>query len=174
MQIHSPFEVLSNHTKTWSAKVLAHFTATAEEESYAPLHSTVLEEILQQQNYVHNLAWSPAVVIQNKQIASFLVYTTNKSVVLKQIKLSRSREGSVSFTLGNEKVLIDEARLQHDAPLAWYPKVWAEEGLLLVAFTQTHAHCFLLHNVGATVGYNKSSLELDGRWDSISGMCHTL
>jgi hypothetical protein len=173
-QIQSPFLSLSSAKSKWSATGLCHFTASTTNPNPDDTLAT-FEDYIQASNFVHALAWSPWLMTgDGAQSTSIIACATRNELVLRKvIYLQTTASGEFELEVGPENRL--QFALQQDAPLKWLPKVDNNQCANLIGFTDRNL-------VTLTVPLNSrndweereevviSSVDLDDRWDPISGM----
>ncbi|KAL1793958.1 hypothetical protein ACET3X_007379 [Alternaria dauci] len=160
LKVESPTSTLGAE-RDWRADVLIH-------ESLAPPSDTiflgpnVFEDLVKQQRYISHVAWSPWIT-RDDSYHSVIVYATNEDVRAQAIAYTSGR-----LTLGNE-VIYEGYVLRYDGPMKWFHKSESGHRLKLALFTNTELVCLTISALDASI-LAKSTHDLDGRWDPISGV----
>jgi hypothetical protein len=160
LKIESPTSTLGAE-RDWMAEVLIH-------KSFAPPSETifsqpnVFEDMIKQQRYISHIAWSPW---DNREESyhSVVVYATNEDVRAQAITYTSGR-----MTFDNEVIYTGYA-LRYDGPMKWFHKVESGNRLRLALFTNTELVYLTVSALDASI-IEKSTHDLDGRWDPISGV----
>ncbi|KAG9190266.1 hypothetical protein G6011_08354 [Alternaria panax] len=160
LKIESPTSTLGVE-RDWRADVLMH-------ESFAPPSDTifsrpnVFEDMIKQQRHISHIAWSPW-IIYDDSYHSVIVYATNEDVRAQAITYTSGR-----MTLDNEVIYVGYV-LRYDGPMKWFDKSEGGNRLKLALFTNTELVCLTISALDASI-IEKSTHDLDGRWDPISGV----
>ncbi|KAI2486026.1 TFIIIC-delta multi-domain protein [Pyrenophora tritici-repentis] len=158
--VESPTSTLGAE-REWRAEVLTHDTLIPDSESIFS-QPIVLEDMIKQQRYISHIAWSPWIV-RGDWYHSVLVYATNEDVRAKVITYTHDSVG-----LGDE-VVYAGIEMRNDGPMKWFPKVEDGEKLKLALFTSSGLIYLTISVQDASI-IEKTTHDLDGRWDAISGV----
>ncbi|KAE8868787.1 hypothetical protein PTNB73_03840 [Pyrenophora teres f. teres] len=158
--VESPTSTLGVE-REWRAEVLTHDTLTPDSESIFS-QPISFEDMMKQQRYISHIAWSPWIV-RGDWYHSVLVYATNEDVRAKVITYTHDSVG-----LGNE-VVYTGIEMRNDGPMKWFPKVEDGEKLKLALFTSSGLIYLTISVQDASI-IERTTHDLDGRWDPISGV----
>jgi hypothetical protein len=137
-------------------------------ESFAPPPGTifsepnVFEDMIKQQRHISHVAWSPW-VLHDGTSHSVLVYATNEDVRARTITYTRGR-----ISLENEVIYLGY-ELRYHGPMKWFHRVEIGDKLKLALFTNTELVYLTIFAPDASI-IEKSTHDLDGRWDPVSGV----
>lgn len=164
---HVAFVAVDSPTTTleaqdvWSGEVLGHFSIIPDSENVFA-EPVTFDEIMQQQQYVSQMAWSPWVA-QGESQRSVLVYATNEDVRARVITYSEETIG-----IGNEEIIYPDIQMRNAGPMKWSSKVEDGDKLTLALFTLTNVTVLKLSASHGTI-ITRTSHDLSGRWDELSG-----
>jgi hypothetical protein len=159
LAVNSPTSTLGMH-ESWSSEVLGCFSVTPDPQSVVS-DPVLFDEILQQQQIVSHISWSPWATV-GEDLQSVLVYATNHDVRARVIKYSPD-----STKFGPE-VVYPDLDIRYAGPMKWSPKV-DDDALKLVLFTNAEVICLTISRLDASL-IQQASHHMDGRWDSVSGV----
>lgn len=157
--VESPTTTLGA-AEEWSGRVVCDFSVGPEQE--AVVEPTTFDEIMQQQRYVSQIAWSPWTTEGETQY-SVLVYATNGDVRARTITYRGE-----TIDIENEEVVYPDINPRYAGLMKWSPKV--EEGgkVTLAIFTPDNVTVLTISAPNASI-LTRREHDLDGRWDEISG-----
>jgi hypothetical protein len=159
LAVNSPTSTLGVNDG-WSSKVLGCFSVTPDPDSVVS-SPALFDEILQQQQIISHISWSPWVEVGGT-LHSVLAYATNQDVRARVIIYTRN-----SIRFGPE-VVYSNIDVRYAGPMKWSPKM-ENDTLKLVLFTNAEVMCLTVSLLDASL-LQQASHHMDGRWDSISGV----
>ncbi|KAF1830745.1 hypothetical protein BDW02DRAFT_558254 [Decorospora gaudefroyi] len=139
--IESPTSTLGAH-RNWRAHVLTHDCVEPGPESIFS-NPTCFEHLMSQQRYISRIAWGPWIV-RGDCYHSVVVYATNEDVTYTGFEL------------------------RYDGPMKFYPTVENGDRLKLALFTNSGLFYLTISAHDASI-INKTTHDIDGRWDQVSG-----
>ncbi|KAJ4352989.1 hypothetical protein N0V95_003782 [Ascochyta clinopodiicola] len=158
--VDSPTSTLGS-SQGWKATVLTHMSLELDEDCIFtdPLF---FDDLMKQQRFISHVAWSPW-LMHDDCYHSVVVYATNEKVSGRLVIHSNDH-----VTLGAE-VVYAEMSLRHSGPISWCPKIGEDSKLILALFTNSGLIYLTISGDDASI-VNRTSHDLDGRWDQISGV----
>ncbi|KAL6702966.1 hypothetical protein ACN47E_010321 [Coniothyrium glycines] len=161
VRVHSPTTELGA-TPDWDAEVMKLFTIGS--ESASTLNgSRRFEDMMEQQNFINSIAWSPWINYQGC-LQAVIAYATNEEVRARIVKL---RYGIIE--VGAELVYV-KATIRSHGPLTWSSRVDDGNLLHLALFTSSNLAYIVVSGQDASIVATRNH-DLDMRWDQISGVC---
>ncbi|KAF3045087.1 hypothetical protein E8E12_008325 [Didymella heteroderae] len=160
MVVESPTSSLGS-SSSWKADILAHASLRLEEGT-SSTEPELFEDIVQQQRFIPHIAWSPW-IWQGDQHRSVVVYATNEDIRARPITF---KDGTMS--LGDE-ITYQRMDVRYSGPMSWCPQPDSSDLLTLALFTSSGLAYLSVSAKDASI-VDKTSHNLDGRWDQISGV----
>ncbi|KAF2631723.1 hypothetical protein BU25DRAFT_407363 [Macroventuria anomochaeta] len=159
LTVESPTSALGS-LRSWKADVLTHMSLEPEETSTFtdPLF---FDDLMKQQRFISHVAWSPW-TMRGDYYQSVIVYATNEEVRGRLVTYNNDH-----ITLGAE-VFYPGISLRHSGPVSWCPKIGDDHKLKLALFTMSGLVYLTISGEDASI-LDKTSHDLDGRWDQVSG-----
>lgn len=148
-------------SNAWKAVVSSHISLTPTDVT-SPTGSDLFEDIVRQQRFVPHIAWSPW-IRHFDHCRSVVVYATNEDVRARPITYNI---GEIS--LGDE-VAYPGLDLRYNGPISWCPQPDSSGLLTLGLFTSSGLVYLSISAEDASI-VDRTSHDLDGRWDQISGV----
>jgi hypothetical protein len=164
---HIVFVVIESPTSTfgverdWRAEVLEHESWGLNSEGIFTAPSC-FQDTLKQQRYVSHIAWSPW-ICQDETYRSVVVYATNEDV---RAKCITHREDSIVM---DDEVVYKGFELRYNGPMKFHPTVEYGDRLKLVFFTNLGLVQLTISVHDAKI-IERTTHDLDGRWDQVSGV----
>lgn len=165
LRIHSPHSFLSPSATTWSAHAVAHFSLEPKLDLHPNPRPILLEETMDEQRHISNLAWSPWTTSKDGISEAVLACTTNHGLHLRRIRIFPfssvvSLDSSDIFSSG-------DVGTRNTNLIRWMPRV-CNGFLYLITFGQSGAFCFEVP-VEDPSKTTVTTHDVDGRWDLFAG-----
>lgn len=157
--IDSPTSTLGKE-QTWRAEVLTHLSLIPDSESIF-LGPTSFEDMMNQQRHVSHVSWSPW-VIRGDWYHSVIVYAMNEDV---RARIVTYAHDSIGF---GDEVIYSNIELRFNGLMKWSSRVEEGDQLILALFTTSGLVCLKISAHDASE-LGRTSHDLDGRWDQVSG-----
>jgi hypothetical protein len=158
--VESPTSSLGS-SQAWKAIVLDHISL-ASVGIATSTDSDLFEDIAQQQRFIPHVAWSPW-VRHDDHCQSVVVYATNQDVRARPITY---KTGEISM---GDEVIYSGLDLRYSGPISWCPQPDSSGLFTLGVFTSSGLVYFSISAGDASI-VDRTSHDLDGRWDQISGV----
>lgn len=159
LALESPTSSLGS-SQAWKAEVLNH-TFLAPVGVTTSTSSDLFEDTAQQQKFISRVAWSPW-VRHDDHCQSVVVYATNQDVRARPITY---KIGAISI---GDEVTYPGLDLRYSGPISWCPQPDNSGSLTLGLFTSSDLVYLSISAENASI-VDRTSHDLDGRWDQISG-----
>ncbi|KAF2478038.1 uncharacterized protein BDR25DRAFT_275721 [Lindgomyces ingoldianus] len=160
VSIRSPTSTFGQKEE-WKAEVFGHFPLLCSPQSIIP-DPGIFDEYLLEQRHICHLSWSPWVAHEDG-LHSVLAYATNTDVRARVISYTQNG------TSVGQDVVYPEIELRYSGPLEFSPKIGAGDTLMLSVFTASELICLTISAEDGSI-LSRATHDLDGRWDSISGV----
>lgn len=167
LRIDSPFSFFSPSATKWSAHAVAHLSLEPKLDLHPNPRPFLLDETLNDQRYIGNLAWSPWSTDEEGVPEALLAYTTNYRLHLRRI---RSLPFASDATFDSVDTFVDTSvGTRTTQLLRWMPRGCGEVYYLMV-FSQSGAFCYEVP-IRDPANTTVSTHDLDKRWDPVVGKC---